>query len=295
MCYFHKSNITRFPPMPFTLYQKISKEIFKKIKILYLSCGAEPLCTTNIADFIKVAREYKIPFISMTSNCMLLTKDKIQSFVELGLDEIIVSVTGGTKNTYEENHAGADWDKLWQNLNSLKETKKCMSADRPVIKFNYIVTKKSINEVSLFIEKVKDFKPDYITLREITAFPNMDQEYYNNNKLGTNEISRIDTIKEMFLNAGIQVVNSIQCDENVDIKFGDIPEKYPCIYPFFQIYINAKGDFGFCYNNLTAGNLLTSTYRDINKLKSSTDFISSIKSKITCVCIKSCPFYIKPV
>lgn len=290
MCYFHqREKLTMHPPMPLESYRKIAAQIYPKTRVLYLSCGAEPLCTPNIGDYLAIAREYKVPFISMTSNCMLLSDDKIEAFVRHGLDEIIVSVTGGTKETYEDNHRGADWEKLWGNLRRLEEAKKQAGASRPVVKFNYILTKKSIAEVETFIEKVKPFAPDFITLRELAPFPDMDEAFYAENRLNSLNLGTVADIKKTFEAAGIGIVNSIQCTDADRPARNALPEKHFCIAPEFQYYINAEGDLQPCRFRPLTGNLARQDLKDILKSAESKTFYESLSRLSTNECHKNCP------
>jgi MoaA/NifB/PqqE/SkfB family radical SAM enzyme len=289
MCYFSNPKRDRSPAIKPSDYEQMAKNILPKARILYLSCYAEPLCTPNIEEFVKIARAYRVPFISMTSNCMLLSDKIIAGFIEHKLDELIVSITGGTKGTYEENHAGASWEKLWGNLKSLKEAKQKAGSKKPEIKFNYILTKKSINEVQTFIETVDFMKPDFITLRELIPFEDMDENFYRENRLMPEDIARIPSVKQTFTNAGITVVDSLQCTNKNKPGTESIPEKYPCLQPFFQVYVRPNGDVRFCLFRDVAGNLKESSIDTIIKAPQSRAFFKSLKKKSTCTCIKNCP------
>lgn len=289
MCHFNDTNIKRIPRMDFGLYQKIAREVFPKTRVLFLSCNAEPLCTTNISDYLQVAKKYRVPFISMTSNCMLLSDKIIDGLIDNGLDELIVSVTGGTKETYEANHVNAKWDTLWERLEELQRRMQVKRKTTPVIKFNFITTKKSVTEISLFIERVRAFKPQFLTLRELVVFPEMDREFYETNRLTLEDQSKVADAKRLLVKAGIQPIDSLQCTEESKKAVPSLPEKFPCIEPFFQLFIGPTGDIRVCNNLDKIGNLEQSSLHEIITSSQKSGLLKNLRRKDTCKCFSTCP------
>jgi MoaA/NifB/PqqE/SkfB family radical SAM enzyme len=220
---------------------------------------------------------------------MLLKDNVIEGLVDNGLDELIVSVTGGSKETYESNHINARWDTLWENLGKLEQKKREKNKHNPVIKFNYITTKKSVTEVNSFIDRIKFFKPKYVTLRELVVFPEMDREYYETNRLTSEDQPKVTEAKQLFLNAGIQPIDSLQCTQENKKMVPNIPEKFPCIEPFFQLFIGPTGDVKVCNNLGSIGNLQHSSLHQIISSSKKNGLLKAIKMKSTCECINNCP------
>lgn len=293
MCHFNNTDIKRLPRMDFGLYQKIAKEVFPKTRVLFLSCNAEPLCTSNISDYLKVAKNYGVPFVSMTSNCMLLSDKIIDGLIDNKLDELIVSVTGGTKETYEANHVNAKWDTLWERLQELEKRKHEKGKSLPVIKYNFIATKRSITEIGLFTERVLVFKPRFLTLRELVVFPGMNQEYYDANRLTIEDQPKIAQAKRVLFDAGIMPIDSLQCTEESKKPVDSLPEMYPCIEPFFQLFIGPSGDIKVCNNLEKIGNLEQNSLKEIFAESKKSGMLRSLRRRSTCSCIDNCPNFVK--
>lgn len=289
MCYFSSKATPREGPMAYELYEKIAEELFPRTRVLYLSCNAEPLCTPGFPKYVRKAKELGVPYISITSNCMLLTPKQSKELITAGLDEIIVSVTGGTRETYEDNHVGASWDKLWENLADLEREKKELGRKIPSLKFNYILTRSSIHETEGFIERIRPLGIQFITLRELFSFDATDSEFYARSKLTSDDLVQVERVKKAFDRAGIQVVDSLQCTSSAkEPDYDAIPARYPCVQPFFQVYIRPNGDMRYCVFREPVGSLRQQSFAEITSSPKAREFRKNLKKKSTS-CVRNCP------
>ncbi|MDR1876834.1 MAG: radical SAM protein, partial [Flavobacteriaceae bacterium] len=103
MCYFSDKEYTArlkgiMPKEDLDLY---ANALFKNALKLQIGCGAEPTLYKDILKIIQLGKQYKIPYISLTTNGNLLTQEKINDFSNAGLDEFTISLHGVTKESYE--------------------------------------------------------------------------------------------------------------------------------------------------------------------------------------------------
>ncbi len=81
-----------------------------------LNWRGEPLLNKQLPLFVQFAKGRGVHEVSLNTNGLLITKDLIRHLSEAGLDWIIFSVDGATKETYEEIRQGGDFNKLLQNI-----------------------------------------------------------------------------------------------------------------------------------------------------------------------------------
>jgi uncharacterized radical SAM superfamily Fe-S cluster-containing enzyme len=98
-------------------------EMFSWVAQLGLMFGTEPTLNQNLLSFVRVAKEYRVPNVYFSTNAMKLTPAMTAALIEAGLDEMNVSLDGGTKATFERIRRGAKWDTVISNLKSLRDQK----------------------------------------------------------------------------------------------------------------------------------------------------------------------------
>src|SRR3972149_10344088 len=99
MCYFSDEEFRRQNRGIFTAEEisRIAKLFFPKSLQLVIGCGTEPTLYKNFPDIVSLAKSYRIPLVSLTSNGQLLTEAHLRSLISMKLDEITLSVHGVQK------------------------------------------------------------------------------------------------------------------------------------------------------------------------------------------------------
>jgi MoaA/NifB/PqqE/SkfB family radical SAM enzyme len=75
--------------------------------------------------------------------------------IRLGVERIICSMEGATKETYEEIRRGASFQRVQDNLLMLNELKKKMKSPLPEISFRYVLMSNNYHEFPDFMRLVK--------------------------------------------------------------------------------------------------------------------------------------------
>jgi MoaA/NifB/PqqE/SkfB family radical SAM enzyme len=103
--------------LKFDLYEKILNELSlgKRHNIILENLG-EPLLHKDFLKFVELAKRYKHR-VSFTSNGTLLSEKISKELIDLGLDEITISVDSIDENTYESIRVGANFNQLMENIN----------------------------------------------------------------------------------------------------------------------------------------------------------------------------------
>lgn len=287
MCYFGSQKEMLKKEISKPLFNKVAQEIFPKARALYLSCYAEPLCSPNIYSFIQIAKKkHKVPFVSLTTNAMLLTKGNTDKIIEAGIDEVTVSISGGCKETYEYCHRGASWTTLWENLKYFTEVIKNKRA-KTRLSVNFILNKKSIEEVKPISSLLKQCGVKYVNLRSLIPFRDMNMEFYEEYRISNLNKDAISSVLLAFKRNGITAVGSLQCNQS---KI-PVAEKHPCILPYFSLFINSEAYVKFCLYREWEFSLDEMTFSEILKSNRHMRFTESLKARSTASCLGNCALY----
>ena len=188
VCYFsdpewRKQN----PPTVFSDHDilKISKYFFPTALQLYIGCGMEPTIYKNYTDIIKIAKTYKVPFVSLISNGQLINKFHLNKFSEYGLDELVISTHGVKPSTYERLMRGASYQHFIDLLGAIDEIKRDNNSKKPLLRLNYTITPDNLIELNDFFDMYDKFNIDTIQLRPVFDWyvNSINTEYQNHDLL----------------------------------------------------------------------------------------------------------------
>lgn len=288
MCYFNSKSEQRKPEMDLPTFKKVAKETFPQTRFLYLSCFAEPFCSKNIIEFVKIAKHtYKVPFVSLTTNG-ILTCQHTEEIGKCGLDEIVFSIAGGQKDTYEYIQQGAIWEKFWSNLDIIYSHLKIHGFTKPIFRINYVLNRQSVMEVKNIIPLIKKYGIRSVNIRELIRFRDIDESFYEEFRLHTEDEHLIREALAEFRNNGIEVSDSLQCSRHE--KF-PVSKKNPCIQPYFSVFIDSAAHIKFCLFQEWKHSLKTHTLKEIFTSDLNTQFLDSLKNSSTAKCVTDCSFY----
>jgi molybdenum cofactor biosynthesis enzyme MoaA len=118
-----------------------------------------------LAELVKVAKDSGIPNVSITTNGNLLTKEKLDALVDSGLDEIILSAHGLSREVYERMMTGASFDRFTSLMADLASVKERYPSFH--VRVNYTICADNIDDLMLLPDFFSQLKPDVIQLRPV--------------------------------------------------------------------------------------------------------------------------------
>ncbi len=145
--------------------EPLANAVFKNALKLQIGCGAEPTLFKHNTRLIQLAKEHNVPHISMITNGNLLEDKDITAFADAGLNEIILSLHGVHKSTYEDLMDKGVFEKFHAVMHALTEQKKRTPGLR--IRINYTFNKDNFYELEDFFKVYGDYAIDIIQLRPI--------------------------------------------------------------------------------------------------------------------------------
>jgi radical SAM protein with 4Fe4S-binding SPASM domain len=119
MCAISKWGNIKKPFMDDSLFKKIADEIIQHkdiVRVVDLTRDGEPLMDKKLEDKIKYLKNGGIRHVNISTNASLLTKRRCKSIIESGIDEIMFSVDGYYKETFEKIRKGLNYDIVKSNI-----------------------------------------------------------------------------------------------------------------------------------------------------------------------------------
>ena len=176
MCYFtDKDYVKKLKGIfPQEEIEYLGKAFFKRALKLQIGCGTEPTLYKNISKIVETASKYKVPNISLTTNANLLENEKLEDWASKGLSEIIISLHGVQKDTYETMMAKADYERFMNSLEIISSIKKKYPLS---LRINYTFNEDNFSELGGFFKTFGKYDIDVLQIRPIIKLGNT---AYNN-------------------------------------------------------------------------------------------------------------------
>jgi MoaA/NifB/PqqE/SkfB family radical SAM enzyme len=240
MCPFSVKSKTNKPEiMPIELYKKIARELFPMIRYLYLSCGTEPLVTPDFAKYLGIAKQYKVPFVSFCTNGILMDEHVSRNVIKMGINEVIFSIDGATKETFEKIRRGAKFETVTKNMSTLARLKRESNKNLPSIRINCTMQTYNFNELEDIIRLAKKYDVDIVQFRHLVSGEGTKTKANSLFNIKEEYNRKIDDLIKLSreLDINISYPSKFELNEE-EVK---ITEKEECAFPWFYLYIDHKG------------------------------------------------------
>lgn len=183
MCYFTDKDYVKklkglFPKEDLPL---LGKAVFDRAAKLQIGCGTEPTLYKNINTILEVAQKHKVPYISMTTNANLIEKDILEKWIQLGLNEITVSLHGVDKESYENFMSKGKFDRFLLSLKYISELKTIYPDFK--LRINYTFNEDNFTQLKKFWNVFSDINIDYLQIRPIDKIGNTEYQNFSMEKI----------------------------------------------------------------------------------------------------------------
>lgn len=183
MCYFTDKDYVKklkgyFPNQDLPL---LAKALFNRAAKLQIGCGTEPTLYKDIDQILELAQKQEVPYISMTTNANLIEKNTLEKWIQLGLNEITVSLHGVTKESYENFMSKGNFDRFMVSLNYITELKKKYPDFK--LRVNYTFNEDNFVELKEFWNVFSNIKIDYLQIRPIDKIGNTEYSNFSLKKI----------------------------------------------------------------------------------------------------------------
>jgi len=165
--------------MDMGLFKKIIDEGSDKgLKSIKLNWRGEPLMHKELVDMVRYAKDKGVIEVMFNTNGLLLTEKKSKELIGAGLDKIIFSVDGATKETYEKIRRGGNYDILIKNIMNLIEIRKASKSNKPHIRVQMVKMKENAHETDKFIDFWKPLV-EYVAINDVVTWETAEDRTLN--------------------------------------------------------------------------------------------------------------------
>lgn len=139
--------------MSWSLFKKVIDEGAKyNLPSIKLNLRGEPLLHPELPKMVKHAKDKGILEVQFNTNGLALTEKKSEELIKAGLDRIIFSFDGATKETYEKIRTGSNFETVVNNIKTFVEIRNSMGLKRPCVRVQMVKMKENEHEVEQFIK-----------------------------------------------------------------------------------------------------------------------------------------------
>ena len=148
MCYFSdgEKRKTLKGSLAFQDIEAISKSLYHRALKLQIGCGAEPTLYKDLYKVVALGKQYKVPYISLTTNGNILTYESLYKLVATGLDELTLSMHGVKKDTYEYMMVNGKYEKFCALIDATIKVKQQYPGFK--LRINYTMNGDNVEELS---------------------------------------------------------------------------------------------------------------------------------------------------
>lgn len=133
--------------MDISLYKSVMDKIGKYLLYVEFCNWGEPLLNKNMAQMIKIAKEYEAQTFLSTNLNVNLTEDSAEELVKSGLDRMTISLDGASQKTYEIYRKNGNIDLVFKNIKLLAQAKKKLNSKTPHLHWQFLVFKHNEHEI----------------------------------------------------------------------------------------------------------------------------------------------------
>ena len=136
-------------------------------KSIKFNWRGEPALHKGLEELVAYAKQKGILEVQINTNGIPFTRKRAEALIDAGLDRIIFSMDGATKETYERIRVKASFDKLMSNIKMFHEIREAKGRKRPFIRIQMVKMRDNQNEVDQFLEMWKGIADD-IAVKDVT-------------------------------------------------------------------------------------------------------------------------------
>lgn len=170
MCYFSNQEFLdqlKFKKFSWEEVERIAENFFPKAIQLVIGCSYEPTLYKDFPRIAKLAKDHGVPKIDMVTNGQIIKEGQVEELIDVGLNELILSMHGTSKEVYEELMPGAKHEKFMKLLETVTRLKRDKKAKTPKIRINYTVNEKNIGDLENFFEVCGDYDIGMLQVRPV--------------------------------------------------------------------------------------------------------------------------------
>ncbi|OGL47750.1 MAG: hypothetical protein A2161_05100 [Candidatus Schekmanbacteria bacterium RBG_13_48_7] len=141
-------------------FAQIMEQFGQYLYCINLYLFGEPLLNKHIVEMIKQAKKQKI-HVHISTNFNVLTETMAENLITSGLDTLILSIDGATRESYQKYRIGGDFDKVLANIRLFNKKKTELVSETPRLCWQFLVFKHNMHEVQQAQQMAADLNMDF--------------------------------------------------------------------------------------------------------------------------------------
>jgi len=142
--------------MKWGLFKKIIDEASEHgLPSIKLNYRGEPLLHPDLEKMVRYAKDAGVIEVQFNTNGLLLTEERARSLIGAGLDRIIFSFDGATKETYEKIRTGSNYETVVNNVKNLVRLRDGMGLNRPCVRVQTVRMPETEGEIDQYVKMWK--------------------------------------------------------------------------------------------------------------------------------------------
>ena len=240
------------------------------VKTIFLGGGGDPLCHP---DFIEIVGEIKKIGFSCTVNTNLMTANArmIETAVNVGLDELIVSLWAADSLMYSKLHPNQSEGTFLHIENKLKyaaDLKNRLGKKAPKIKIYNVICSLNVNDISKMIDHGKSLGVDEIEFSIFDPIPRRTHIFLLTPKQIDNVTKFFEVYKQqsgLFVHYELFLRRLRNVDVSKGVYDNGIVESIPCAAGWFYARVTTVGQVHSCLkaHRIAAGDLAVHRFGQI--------------------------------
>ncbi|MEW6102533.1 MAG: radical SAM protein [bacterium] len=234
-----------------------------------LSGLGEPMMAPNLWEMIRYCRDRNIR-VTITSNFILADR-YLKEIIESGVNLIGISIDAATPETYFKIRKGNYFDKIIENINSLKEMKLKLHSKAPNLRFNFAIQKDNMDGIDKIIDLANNLGINTIYYQMLEATSIQDKD-------GCIEGIEKEDLQKRLINA-YKKSKLLKIKTDLDFilnRFEEFWKKYllidantknvclePWTAPYIDVYGNVYPCCSLCASGFSVGNIFKDEFKNI--------------------------------
>jgi MoaA/NifB/PqqE/SkfB family radical SAM enzyme len=208
------------------------------IPSMKLNWRGEPLMNSKLPEMIEYAKSKGILEVIINTNATHLSEKMGRRLIDAGLDLMIYSFDGGTKETYEKMRPGRfrknSFEDVYGNIVNFSKIREEMGMMFPRTKIQMILTEESYDEQQQFFNLFNEYV-DEVTVTQ-----------YSERGGNIEDLSKEDRVryKELCSRLGLPDDSPYMHDADGNISVSDA--RSPCEQPYQRIMVTYDGRAAMC-------------------------------------------------
>jgi len=151
-----------FCELDIDLLKRLIDELGDYIFFVDLFNWGEPLFSKNLEEFLRILNKKHISTTISTNLSVKISEERIKKIISSGLNHIIVSLDGASKDSYNEYRRGGNFDLVIENMKRFVAIRDKINSNTPYITWQFLIFRFNEHEINKAQRMAKEIGVDRI-------------------------------------------------------------------------------------------------------------------------------------